>query len=31
MQKFTFKTDGSPDFGVPVATGLQVNKPSGEK
>jgi len=31
MQKFTFKADGSPDFGIPVATGLQIAKPSGEK
>jgi len=31
MQKFTFKADGSPDFGEPVATGLQISKPSGEQ
>jgi len=31
IQKFTFKVDGSPDFGVPVATGLQISLPSGEK
>ncbi|RZK62614.1 MAG: glycosyl hydrolase family 43, partial [Pedobacter sp.] len=31
MQKFTFKADGSPDFGTPVATGLQIARPSGEK
>ncbi|MVN90657.1 glycoside hydrolase family 43 protein [Mucilaginibacter aquatilis] len=31
MQKFTFKADGSPDFGQPVATGLKINSPSGEK
>jgi len=31
MQKFTFKTDGSPDFGAPVATGLNISLPSGEK
>ena len=31
MQKFTFKTDGSPDFGMPVATGLQISKPSEEQ
>lgn len=31
MQKFTFRADGSPDFGVPVATGLQISRPSGEK
>ena len=30
MQKFSFKADGSPDFAVPVATGLQVASPSGE-
>lgn len=31
MQKFTYKTDGTPDFGIPVATGLKINAPSGEK
>lgn len=31
MQKFTFKADGSPDLGEPVATGLQITKPSGEQ
>lgn len=31
MQKFTFKADGNPDFGVPVATGLAISLPSGEK
>jgi GH43 family beta-xylosidase len=31
MQKFTYKADGSPDFGAPVATGLQLSTPSGEK
>jgi len=31
MQKFTFKADGSPDFGEPVATGLSITKPSGEQ
>lgn len=31
MQKFTLKVDGTPDFGEPVATGLQINKPSGEQ
>ena len=31
MQKFTFNNDGSPNFGVPVATGLQISKPSGEQ
>jgi len=31
MQKFSFKADGSPDFTIPVATGLQVARPSGEK
>jgi len=31
MQKFSFKADGSPDFGEPVATGMQITKPSGEQ
>ena len=31
MQKFTFRVDGTPDFGQPVATGLQITKPSGEQ
>jgi GH43 family beta-xylosidase len=31
IQKFTFKTNGEPDFGQPVATGLQITKPSGEQ
>ncbi len=30
MQKITFNADGSPNFGEPVATGLQINKPSKE-
>jgi GH43 family beta-xylosidase len=30
MQKFSFEADGSPDFAVLVATGLQVARPSGE-
>jgi GH43 family beta-xylosidase len=30
MQKFSYKADGSPDFGIPVATGLQIVRPSGE-
>ncbi|WP_256014411.1 glycoside hydrolase family 43 protein [Desertivirga xinjiangensis] len=30
MQKITFNPDGFPNFGEPVATGLQINKPSGE-
>lgn len=31
MQKITFGADGSPDLGEPVAAGLKVTKPSGEK
>jgi GH43 family beta-xylosidase len=31
MQKFSFKNDGNPYFGAPVATGLQISKPSGEQ
>lgn len=31
MQKFTFNTNGEPDFGIPVATGLQIARPSGEQ
>lgn len=31
MQKFLYKADGSPDFGQPIATGLKINTPSGEK
>ena len=30
MQKITFNADGSPNLGEPVATGLQIKKPSGE-
>lgn len=30
LQKFTWKTDGSPDFGVPVPAGTPVKVPSGE-
>lgn len=30
MQKFSWKADGSPDFGEPVAVGMAVKKPSGE-
>ena len=30
MQKINFNADGSPNFGEPVATGLQIRKPSGE-
>lgn len=31
MQKITIGTDGFPNFGEPVAIGLQITKPSGEK
>lgn len=30
MQKFTWNADGTPNFGVPVATGVAVVVPSGE-
>jgi GH43 family beta-xylosidase len=30
MQKFTWKDDGTPDFGVPVATNVAIKVPSGE-
>ncbi len=30
MQKFTWNSDGSPNFGSPVAIGTAINKPSGE-
>jgi GH43 family beta-xylosidase len=30
MQKFTWNADGSPNFGVPVASGVDILKPSGE-
>ena len=30
MQRFTWKADGTPDFGVPVKTGVPVRKPGGE-
>lgn len=30
MQKFTWKADGTPDFGIPVATGVPIKVPSGE-
>lgn len=29
-QPFTWNADGSPSFGTPVATGLQIPRPSGE-
>jgi GH43 family beta-xylosidase len=28
-QKFTWRADGSPDFGTPVSTGVQLTRPSG--
>ena len=31
MQKFTFSPDGTPVFGEPVATGLKIERPSGDK
>jgi GH43 family beta-xylosidase len=31
MQKFTFNVNGSPNFGLPVAVGVAVKSPSGEK
>jgi len=30
MQQFTWNTDGSPNFGTPVAIGTSIAKPSGE-
>ncbi len=30
IQQFTWNTDGTPNFGIPVATGAQIPKPSGE-
>jgi GH43 family beta-xylosidase len=30
MQKFTWKSDGTPDFGVPVSTNISLKVPSGE-
>ncbi|GAB2541052.1 GH43 family beta-xylosidase [Gracilibacillus alcaliphilus] len=30
MQKFTWKSDGSPDFGVPLPTEMPIAVPSGE-
>lgn len=30
MQKFTWKSDGTPDFGVPVSTSTAIKVPSGE-
>ena len=31
IQKFIFSSDGTPILGEPVAIGLQINKPSGDK
>jgi GH43 family beta-xylosidase len=30
MQRFTWRPDGSPDFGQPVASGVRLPVPSGE-
>ena len=30
-QRFTWKADGFPDFGSPVGTGIEIDKPSGTK
>ena len=30
LQKFTWKADGSPDFGIPVPAGIPLQVPSGE-
>lgn len=30
MQKFTWNSDGTPNFGTPVAVGAKITKPSGE-
>jgi len=29
-QKFSWNTDGSPNFGLPVAAGIEIDRPSGE-
>ena len=31
MQPFKWNEDGTPDFGVPIAAGIAVPVPSGEK
>ena len=31
LQKFTWNTDGSPNFGIPLSIDTAVNLPSGEK
>jgi GH43 family beta-xylosidase len=31
MQKFTWNSDGTPNFGTPVALGAKIPRPSGEK
>ena len=31
IQKFTWKTDGTPDFGQPVPLNVKLMRPSGEK
>jgi GH43 family beta-xylosidase len=30
MQKFTWNADGTPNFGEPVSTGINIQKPAGE-
>src|SRR5439155_26296965 len=30
MQKFGWRPDGSPDFGIPVPTGAPIGEPSGQ-
>lgn len=30
MQRFTWRTDGTPDFGRPIAKGVEFSRPSGE-
>ncbi|WP_321290090.1 glycoside hydrolase family 43 protein [uncultured Sunxiuqinia sp.] len=30
MQPFTWNADGTPDFGIPVPVGTQINRPAGE-
>ena len=30
MQKFTWNADDTPNFGIPVAVGVAITKPSGE-
>ena len=31
MQRFSWRPDGTPDFGRPVAEGIEISRPSGER